>query len=549
MKTDAQVRWPADRVAAYIETGCWRGEPIGSLLWQWAERSGERIAVVDGDVRLSYNELAVRADALAERLTARGLACGDSVLMQLPNSWEFVVVTLACIRAGIAPVMMLPSHREYELGSIGAHVGAKAVIVPDRWRYFDHQDLAHHVAAMLPGPVQVLVVGDDVRATSVDVRALLGTDGDAAARRRRLDASAPASSDVALFLLSGGTTGVPKLIGRTHDDYDYNIRCCADACAVDEETVYLTALPAGHNFPLANPGILGTLYRGGRVVMAPSPRPTQVFDLIERERVTMTSAVPAVALKWVAHAVGSSYDISSLRTLHVGGSILAPTVAATIATTLNCQLQQVYGMAEGLICYTPPNAPDHIAHHTQGKPISPHDELKIIDPHGNPQPPGHTGELLTRGPYTPPGYHGAPQQNATSYTPDGWYRTGDLVHLTTDGNIVVTGRVKDLINRAGEKISAGEVESLVQEIPAVAEAAAVAVPDADVGERVCLFVRLHAGATLELEDVVRALTARGLAAFKIPERMIVLDDLPHTAVGKPDKKALRLLVSKPTPLP
>ncbi|MEV4511091.1 AMP-binding protein, partial [Dactylosporangium sp. NPDC049525] len=356
MKTDAQASWPADRVAAYIENGCWRGQPLGSLLWQWAERSGERIAVVDGAVRLSYHDLAVRADALADRLAATGLTRGDSVLLQLPNSWEFVVVTLACIRAGVAPVMMLPSHREYELGSIGAHVGAKAVIVPDVWRFFDHQDLAHHVAAMLPGPVRVLVVGDNVRADSVDVRALLSTEGDVAVRRQRLDALAPASSEVALFLLSGGTTGVPKLIGRTHDDYEYNVRCCAEACGVDDETVYLTALPAGHNFPLANPGILGTLYGGGRVVMAPSPRPTQVFELIERERVTMTSAVPAVALKWVAQAASSPHDITSLQTLHVGGSILAPAVAAGIAAALNCHIQQVYGMAEGLICYTPTNA-------------------------------------------------------------------------------------------------------------------------------------------------------------------------------------------------
>ncbi|WP_213002565.1 AMP-binding protein, partial [Winogradskya consettensis] len=309
--TETGVAWPADRAAAYVALGCWRGMPLGSLLWQWAGRSGDRIAVVDGDVRLSYRDLAAGSDALAERLAGLGLGRGDRVLLQLPNCWEFVVVTLACFRLGVAPVMMLPAHREYELASIGAHVRAKAVIVPDRWRDFDHEQLAHRVVEQWDTPATVMVVGDPVRATSVGLRALMTPDGDAGSRRRRLDERAPASSDVALFLLSGGTTGVPKIIGRTHDDYEYNIRCCVDACAFDAETVYLTVLPAGHNFPLANPGILGTLYAGGRVVLVPSPRPEVVFAAIEQERVTATSAVPAVALRWVA-AVGA-HDLSSLR--------------------------------------------------------------------------------------------------------------------------------------------------------------------------------------------------------------------------------------------
>ncbi|MGV9774176.1 (2,3-dihydroxybenzoyl)adenylate synthase [Streptosporangium sp. NPDC003464] len=542
MKLDGVVPWPADLAYAYRAAGCWRGRPLGSYLWEWAEQRGERIAVVDGGHRLTYRDLAVNADALAERLADLGLDHGDTVLVQLPNCWEFVVVTLACFRLGVVPVMMLPPHREHELVSIGTHVRAKALIVPDTWRGYDHQDLAHRVAAALPGPARVLVVGQEVRPDSVDVRGLLEQDGDSAARRRRLDGRAPSGSDVAVFLLSGGTTGVPKVISRTHDDYEYNIRRSARACDFGPDTVYLAVLPAGHNFPLASPGILGALFSGGRAVLLPSPRPEPVFEAIEAEGVTATSAVPAVVLKWMEEAATSRRDLSSLRYVHVGGSVLSPEIAARIGPALGCRLQQVYGMAEGLICYTPADASEEVAHTTQGAPVSPYDELLVAGPDGHPVLPGEIGELLTRGPYTPRGYYGVPDQNSVSFTPDGWFRTGDLVRITPEGNVVVCGRVKDLINRAGEKISAGEIETLVQEMPQVAEVAAVAMPDPEVGERVCLFARLHPGQELTLGDVSAALTARGLAAFKIPERLEVLDDLPHTPIGKPDKKVLQKLL-------
>lgn len=549
MNPDFVVPWPEEAALRYRAAGCWRGRPLGAYLWEWARRWGDRVAVVGEGRRLTYRELAVVVDAFARRLAGRGFGRGDCVLVQLPNGWEFVVVTLACFRLGVVPVMTLPPHREYELAGIGAHVGACGLIVPGRWRGYDHETLAHRVAAKLPGEPQVLVMGgpeDDLRLGSVDARGLLdappGSDQEIAARREWLDMRAPRGGDVAILLLSGGTTGVPKVISRTHDDYEYNIRRSARACAFGTDTVYLAVLPAGHNFPLASPGILGALFSGGRVVLVTSPRSERVFAAIEAEGVTATSAVPAVALRWVEHAAAGAYDLSSLRHVHVGGSMLSPEIAERIGAGLGCRLQQVYGMAEGLICYTPADAPDEVAHATQGAPVSPFDELLVVGPDGLPVAAGEIGELLTRGPYTPRGYYGVPAQNKVSFTPDGWFRTGDLVRVTPEGNVVVCGRVKDLINRGGEKISAAEIEVLVQEMPQVAEVAAVAMPDPYLGERVCVFVRTHPGHELTLDDVTAALTAKGLAFFKIPERLEVVDDLPHTPIGKPDKKALQELL-------
>ncbi|MEV5573157.1 AMP-binding protein [Spirillospora sp. NPDC052269] len=545
MTMEPMVPWPADVAAAYREAGCWRGHPLGAYLWDAADRFPDRTAVVDGGTRLTYLEVAERADRLAEGLAGLGLARGDGVLVQLPNSWEFVVVTMACFRLGLVPVMMLLPHREYELTSIAGHVRARALFVPSRWRGFDHEALAHRVAARLPSPPLVLTAGEPAGPGSIGLRPLMEGRGGVAERRALLDARAPSSSEPALFLLSGGTTGLPKLISRTHDDYEYNIRRITGVCGFDAETVYLAALPAGHNFPLANPGILGTLLAGGRVVLLPSPRPAPVFEAIEAERVTVTSATPAIALRWMEEAreTGGARDLSSLRYVQVGGSMLSPEVAARIGPALGCGLQQMYGMAEGLICCLPADAPDDVAHTTQGAPISPYDELMVVGRDGTPVPEGGVGELLTRGPYTPRGYYAAPEQNAVSFTPDGWYRTGDLVRITPEGMVVVCGRVKDLVNRGGEKIAPGEVEVLVQEIPAVAEAAVLGLPDPVLGERVCLVVRLHPGHSMGLADVRAALTARGVAAFKHPDRLEVFADLPHTPLGKPDKNVLRDLLA------
>jgi 2,3-dihydroxybenzoate-AMP ligase len=312
--------------------------------------------------------------------------------------------------------------------------------------------------------------------------------------------------------------------------------------------VYLAVLPAGHNFPLGSPGILGALQAGGRAVLLPSPRPDAVLEAIETQRVTVTSAVPAVVRTWLAEAADRPRDLSSLRCVQVGGSVLAPELARQVGPVLGCRLQQVYGMAEGLICVTPADAPDEVALTTQGAPVSPYDELLVVGPDGHQVPPGEIGELLTRGPCTPRGYYGLPARSSAAFTADGWYRTGDLVRITAEGYTVVCGRATDMINRAGEKILPGEIEALVQELPQVAEAAVVAMPAPDVGERACLFVRLHPGQALTLGDIRAALTTRGVAAFKIPERLEVLDDLPRTPVGKPDKKALRDLARiPPTP--
>jgi 2,3-dihydroxybenzoate-AMP ligase len=536
---DGVVPWPDDAVARYVAAGYWEGHPLGWHVRRQADHGPDRTAVVDGETRLTYRELVARADAAATRLTALGIRPGDRIVVQLSNGWEFVALTLACLRSGIVPVMALPGHRGHELSYLAAHSEAAAIAVPDELRGFDHQVLAHQLVREVPGLRHVLVAGDKVRDDSVDLRRLCAEDPDPAAHRTRWDAAAPSSRDVAVFLLSGGTTGLPKLIARTHDDYAYNAKRSGELAGLDQETGYLVSLPAGHNFPLACPGILGTLLVGGRVVMLPSPEPVRAFTTIERERVSHTAVVPAVTQRWLDQYQPDRWDISSLRVLQVGGARLAEEAARRVRPTLGCTLQQVFGMAEGLLNYTRLDDPEEVIVTTQGRPMCPDDEVMLVDEYDKPVPPGEPGSLLTRGPYTPLGYYQAAEQNARAFTPGGWYRSGDICRLHPSGNLIVEGRDKDMINRAGEKISAEEVENLAYQISFVEQAAAVAMPDPDLGERICLYVVVRPNASLSLEEVRGSMEANGVAAFKLPERLVLCDELPTTKVGKIDKKALR----------
>lgn len=537
MKRDGFTPWPAEFAARYAAKGHWRGEPLGQWLWDLADRHGDTVAIVDCPVTLTYRELAEHADALADNLLDLGLHDGDNILVQLPNCWEFVALFLACQRIGVAPVLALMAHREHELEYLAELAEVRAIVVPDQWQRFDHQFLATDIAARTGRYCPVLVLGDRTLDQNVDLRPLLECWQEPARLRARLDTMAPDAGEIALFLLSGGTTGTPKIIPRTHQDYEYNARRSGEVCGFGPDTVYLATLPVGHNFPLGSPGILGALAHGGRVVMTRSPKPEVAFPIIERERVTVTSLVPAIAQRWV-EAAGTG-DLSSLQLVQVGGSVMDPAFAAKIGPALGATLQQVYGMAEGLLNYTRPDDPHRTIATTQGRPISADDEILVVDEQGEPVPFGGVGELLTRGPYTPRGYFRAPEHNLTAFTPDGWYRSGDLVRREPSGNFVVTGRVKDLINRGGEKISAPEVESIVDELPAVRRSCAIALPDRNYGELVCVCVVLHAGATLTLEEVRAHFEQLGVARFKIPEQLETLTDFPLTAVGKVDKKALR----------
>lgn len=524
--------WPAEFVRRYRNEGYWQGVSLDELLRKWARRSGDTTALVSGTERIGYAELDRRVEVLAAGLLALGIGAADRVVVQLPNTAEFVVVLFALLRCGAIPVLALPAHRRTEIEHLVELSEAVGYVIPDTSGGFDYRVLAQQVQARTPSLRHVLVTGDPGAFT-----ALAGVPGlaDGTVQRSSLPPIDPAS--VAVLLISGGTTGKPKLIPRTHDDYVYNARASAEVCELSADTVYLVCLPVAHNFPLACPGMLGTFMVGGTVVMSPAPSPEVAFELIERERITVTALVPPLVRLWVDAGRWDAHDRSSLRLLQVGGAKLDAGLAARVRPELGCRLQQVFGMAEGLLNYTRLDDPDKLILTTQGRPLSPADEVRIVSGRGVDVPDGQIGELWTRGPYTLRGYYRVPRYNATAFTADGFYRTGDLVRRLPSGHLVVEGRIKDVINRGGENVSAAELEEHLLAHSAVAQAAVVALPEETLGELVCAVI-VAKGPPPRLKELKTFLADRGLARYKLPDKLVVLDQLPLTAVGKIDKREL-----------
>ncbi|HVV14356.1 (2,3-dihydroxybenzoyl)adenylate synthase [Amycolatopsis sp.] len=502
---DGCVPWPEELAERYRAEGYWRDQPLDRLL---LDADPARVALVGADgKRWTYGELDAWAGRIAAGLSPL-IAPRERVVVQLPNIPEFVPLLFALLRIGALPVLALPAHRESEIVPLCELSGAVAYVIADD-DSFDYRELAKTVEKAVPSLRHVLVVNDEL--PSADPAPL----------------PEPDPADVALFLLSGGTTGTPKLIPRTHNDYLYNARASAEVSGFTADTVYLVALPAAHNFALASPGLLGAFAAGGTVVLAPDPSPDTAFPLIERERVTVTAVVPPVALLWLDAAEFADDDLGSLELLQVGGAKLSAEPAGRVRETLGCGLQQVFGMAEGLLNFTRLDDPDELIVTTQGRPLCAADEVRVLE----------NGELLTRGPYTLRGYYNAPEHNARSFTEDGFYQSGDVVRRLPSGHLIVEGRVKDQINRGGEKIPAEELENHLLAHPAVHDAAVVGMADEVMGERTCAFV-IARGTAPTLREIKAFLTERGVAAFKLPDRLVVLAEFPLTTVGKVSKVEL-----------
>lgn len=509
----------------------WERISLGKWLGNCAIRYGTKIAVTDGETDLTYQALDQQVDRLASGLYEKGIRKGDKVVIQLPNRLSFVVSLFAVLRTGAIPILALPAHREAELEGIMKVAAPKAYIVAERYLGYEYLSLAEHLKKKFDCLQTILVDGE--QGGDFLLREIEGGKRD----WEEID-----GYDTAVLLLSGGTTGVPKLIPRSHTDYLYNARMSVKRCELDHQAVYLAALPVAHNFPLCCPGLIGTLDAGGTVVLCKTTSPDEILTMITEKKATITALVPAMVsmcmelMEW-----DDSFDLSSLNILQVGGALLEDTLAEKIIHTWPCKLMQVFGTAEGLLSFTKIDDPDEVVMRCQGTPISPADEVKIVDEDGKEVQRGTFGELLSRGPYTIDGYYNAPAANAASFTADGYYKTGDRATWTEEGNLRLGGRLKEQINRAGEKITPAEVEQYLCQHEEIKEAAVVGVPDLVLGNRNCAFLMAEGACVLSRGEIYQFLKEKGLAEYKIPDQVEYIDSWPLTSVGKIDKKALVVL--------
>ncbi|GAA1936878.1 (2,3-dihydroxybenzoyl)adenylate synthase [Streptomyces durmitorensis] len=441
-----------ETLGRYYDQGYYRGAALPQLLAEHARTYGTRTALVHGERRLTYRELNRRVDRLAAGLTLRGMRAGDRVIVQLPNVPEFVVTVYALMRAGALPVFASTSCRADEIGHLAHITEAAAYIGPSLHRGYDHAKMVEQVSNDHPRLRRAFTLdspdgaqgGFSTAASGCLFFPLSSVDAPMDPERTY------DPNDVAFLLPSGESTASPHLVPRTHNDYAYQTRAAAELIDLGPKDVYLAALPAESNFAFGCPGIVGTLATGGTVVLIDAPDTdfhsgsdsTDAFRAIETEKVTVTSLDPDAARQWLAALPDAKYDLSSLRLVQIDGAGLDPELVAGLQRALGCRLQQVFEMAEGVLSLTRLTDTDDVIRHTQGRPLSPGDELRVTDPDGTEVPTGTAGQLRTRGPYTLRGYYKSPDRNARSFTLDGFYKTGDIAHLTDDGNLVVEGRMQ-----------------------------------------------------------------------------------------------------------
>ena len=478
MQASGFTPWPEARAEQYRQAGYWTDQTIPQMLQASAIRLPQQLALVDGEREWTYQSLAQQVDQLAAGFqTKLSLKPGDKAVLHLPNIGEFYLSFFALLKIGVQPVLALPAHRYSEIRYFCHFTEAKVLITAPQ-RGVNTADIAQQVGAELPSLTSIVWAGEasEMPTGSLTLDSLYSNEAELHEEQ---------GEDFAFFQLSGGTTGTPKLIPRTHSDYLYSVRASNEVCQFSDRTRYLCVLPAAHNFPLSSPGALGCFMAGGTVVLTPDASPQTAFSLIEKYQITVAALVPPLALLWLDEAARTEHDITSLEVLQVGGARFSEEAAKRVRPELGCTLQQVFGMAEGLVNYTRLDDPESEIISTQGRPMSPADELLVLDEMGNPVEQGADGILFVRGPYTIQGYYRAPEHNQRSFTQQGYYRTGDIVVLTEAGNLQVVGRDKDQINRGGEKIAAEEVENHLLAHDSVHDAAVIAIPDDYLGERSC----------------------------------------------------------------
>jgi len=532
------VPFPPEYARRYREKGYWKDKSLAQEFAAVFDNYADRVAFIDGERSYTYAWMDQATDRLALNLLDIGLKPLDRVVVQLPNVIEFVILYFALQKIGCIPIAALSSHRYQEVSQFVTLSGATACVSPDRQGDFDFQEMMARVQKQSPFLKHLIVLGKPESGCH-SLRDLIDTPP-THPDRSRLEAIDIDPTDPAVFQLSGGTTGIPKLIPRTHNDYAYNSKIAAKVCRIEPQHVLLVILPIAHNLPLACPGIQGFMFQGAKVVLLASTRPEDVCAAIQQNGVTHIKVVPALLIRLLNDPVLGQYDLSSLKVIQSGGQRLQPEVRMLAKRLIpSAFIQENFGMGEGLLFFVRHDDPEDVRLETVGSPVCPDDEVRIVDEDGVDVPFGETGEMWCRGPYTLRGYFGVPDYNKTAFSPDGFYKSGDLMRQHPSGRYMVEGRRKDLINRGGEKISAEEIENLILSHPAVKDIACVPIPDPDMGERMCACVLLHPNATLDFKELKHFLMGKEIAKYKLPERLEIMTEFPLSTFGKVSKKKLR----------
>jgi non-ribosomal peptide synthetase component E (peptide arylation enzyme) len=522
----------------------WAGLTFGDILDRAADIHPEKEAFVDGMTRLTYGEAREKTNKLAIGLMDLGIQPLDRVLIQLPNWNEFVLAYFAVQKIGAITVLLIDRYRQFEINRLIGLTGATSWIVAWEYRNTDFVPIIDDVLKEHPEMKHVITVrgeGDQKRFSSLErlIEEAQLTEGNLA----RIAERRPDPMQVAHMGPTGGTTGAPKIVPRTHNSLITGTEYCCKAWEQSIEDINLLAGPIGHDLTFSK-GFMGSIVTMGKVVLLDSTDNQDICETIQREKVTSVLWVPTLAQKMLQYEDLDKFDLSSLKKMHSAGGASHPGLVNEVTERLGMKFYNGYGGTEGMTTITRPRDDLKVICTTVGRPTCPWDTYKVIDMDGNELPPNREGELVLKGPGVFTGYYNNPEENAKVFTKDGFFRTGDVAKIDEKGYITITGRIKEMINRGGESISATEIERLLNRHPGVATVAVIPMPDPLMGERVCAYIQPKPGAQLDFEGIISFLRGQKASVLQLPERIEFIDAMPYTGVQKVDKRSLREDIEK-----
>jgi non-ribosomal peptide synthetase component E (peptide arylation enzyme) len=521
----------------YTKSGLWLNRTFFEIIEERAQAHPDREVFADAAERITYGQLKDRIERCAAFLRSIGIKRGDVVTIQLPNRIAFPVVFFSLELIGAIANKVNPDFRARELEYILKFSNSRAFICPREFKNFDYVGMAKSLQASLPALTHLIVSGGAPQGMYDLEKGIAATAPLPAVDRVRMD-----PNEVYRMAFTSGTTGNPKCVLHCFNTTLCVIRQANFDMEMTDKDVLLIYLPVGLNWGYFL--LMQTIWAGARAYLMERFSARGALEAIQRERVTYIGTAPASIVAMLNDPDLDKFDVSSLRVVITGGASAAIETIREFRRRMHGHLIEVYGMLEtGFHTHTWfTDDPEKVCG-TIGR-LVPDMELRLIDDNGNEVPRGEVGEIAARGPSIHLGYHNNPSANEQAFTPDGWFRTGDLArYVDEDGNVQITGRSKEIINRGGKKFFPREVEEILYTHPKIMHAAMIGLPDKRLGEKNCLCVVPKAQQTLELQEIVSFLKGQ-VADYKLPEMLQLCDELPMTPTGKIRRPILRDQVLK-----
>lgn len=532
--------YPEEECRRYSEKGLWHNLTVCDLLDRNAALFPERLAFADDRREVTWQGLRQQVDRLSLHLKEMGVGYGDFFAVQLTNIIELPCIYFALNRLGAVPIMCLPRHRRVEIDHLIRLHRARGIIVPAHDR-FDYTGMVNEMKAAHPYLKLCLAAGEGAPPGWTALEDLAQDDIERRYPAGYLEQFRPVPDDICTQQLSSGTSGIPKAIPRTHNDYICQWDRRGSLGGYTDDSVPLAVVPAAHDgafMCLIGPAI----FRGASTILCQAREAEKHFEMVQKYRVTAVMLIPVQITYWMqARDKIKQYDLSSLKLVIGAADKVRPELARWVFDELKVNFMQCYGLTEGTGVWNRWDSPREAQIYTIGRPaiIDPDAIVRLVDDDNRDVPPGEIGEMVSKGPMTFKGYFRNEEANRAAFDRDGFLHSGDLMSLRPDGRYVFEGRKKEMIKRAGENVYPAAIEDKLASYKKVAYCAVIGMPDRALGEKLCAFVQPAEGETVSLEELVAYLRGQGIAVFQLPERLELVEGWPLTAKNAIDKKRLR----------